>query len=147
MDKSKLRQIVQAKVEKLRWALQLQDWKLDVEYCHIGDRDDDESIVGNCTPRLGYRCATIKLDPEHIHEDEDVIEILRHELLHLIHADLTLLMDAIEPHIQRDGFKTIQRIYWHAIEKIVGNIERMLDNGLGLSPDRMIQLSAKRGAK
>lgn len=141
MDQSAVREIVQVKVRQLRWALQLQDWKIDVEYGALSSDGDSPRTMGECYADAEYRAARIVLDPHVLDNEEEVLDVLRHEMLHIFHAELKTYRSAVCQLLARDSFLAVDEILKLATETTVKRIEQMLDHGLGLEIPGMLAAS------
>jgi len=126
-------------VKWIRWSLQLQAWDCHIEYARMGQVDDGRPILGQCTPDPLYRTAEICLDPSLLDDLPAWSAALRHELLHLISADYILVRQQLADVLPARTFRMIDRLLYHASERSVGRIERMLDHGLGLDPAAMVR--------
>ena len=132
MDKSEVQDIVSGAIEKMKDLLYLNDWQINIYYGHLGD-----NMNGKCERDISYRIADITLDPEELDSKEEVLDVLRHELLHLVIADFDLYKAAI--HHNFDDNHTFAGLYFHAAERVIGNIERMMDTRLKLTADKLIE--------
>jgi len=130
MTAKECKTIVNEYVVWLRWAMQLQDWTIDIEYCGI------DKALGECTWNWRYRQATIRIDNEKFHESDTLLRVLRHELLHIMHAGYQQVTRSI-PDLLEDVEKD-------ANEELVRRMERMLDDGLGIGPAKMAAMSKLR---
>lgn len=129
MDQSKVREIVEANFKQMRWDLQLQDWRVDIEYAPL-----PEEVGAQVRIKPHYRSAVITIDPPKQADEEMVLRNLRHELLHLLLAPMTAYGNAVEEMIP-DGARPVdQHLFTYHNEMLVGNLERMLDHGVGYRP-------------
>ncbi len=127
MDESKVREIVNAHVKEMRWALQLQDWRINVFYRHL-----DGEAVADCRSNAGSRQAWIRIDNDKCDDKEEVLTTLRHELLHIFHAEMETYRKAVGQLIEDGPFNAVDEFFQQANEKFVTRIEQMLDYGLGM---------------
>ncbi len=146
MDKSQVKRIVRENIQWMRYALQLNDWTIDIQYGPIEDRRDDAFFKSHarCTVKARYRKANIEIDPEPMEDEDEVLRALRHELMHILHAEFQTFTEQANA-ILSDGQRDILDAAWnHGAEMLIGNLERMFDLGLGLPPKKMIEM-AKHG--
>jgi hypothetical protein len=121
MDKSQVRAVVERELKPLIDRLGLGHWDIKVEYGPIGG---DRS--GQCSRASDYEQATISFDPEKIEDEADVLKTLRHELFHIIHSPFDLYSCAVDnAGLGKPMDDVLDRIWRHACEKTVINIERM----------------------
>ena len=127
LDRSEVKAIVDANVERIRDELRLHDWFIDIEY----GPTSNERWAASCD-RAGadYRHASITLDPEMHHSEEGVLRSLTHELIHLALASFDLYRDIITnliPEMQELGSPVAlaeQRAWTHAVETATTLLER-----------------------
>lgn len=130
MDESQVRKLVNDNLKQMRWALQLQDWDVDIVYAHT-----DDGTQAECTPGPGHRNAEIVLVPPSQKNQEDTLKSLQHELLHLFPADFEIYRKAVGQLLDDKDFNAIDEFFRYAVERTVNQIERMLDHGLKISPE------------
>lgn len=111
--------IVEPADKLMRDALGLSDWTVTVTY----ERDEDR--MGSCSTMTSYQKATINIDPSHHDDEDEVLDTLRHELLHIVHDEFTILRT-----------EENDRLHSHAAERTVLRMERMLDR-LGFTPRKL----------
>lgn len=137
MDKSKMRRIVNKHVEQLRWALQLQTWKIDIEYCVL-----EGDSVASCLTNAPYHQMTIEIDCDKLDDKDEVLRFLRHEMLHGLHAEWDDLFVHVMECVSNKGQRAVLSNLRHqAAERLVGRLERMLDHGLKLDVHKMMEMS------
>jgi hypothetical protein len=128
MDASEAKRIVEVNVGAMVDALCLHHWRLEIHYTSTGH----ENWKAKCD-RSGsdYFIAELTFDPERHDDEQDLLRSLRHELLHLHLAPFDLYRDLMTQHIDDDDSpqaRQEQRAFSHAVEQMVGNLERMLAN-------------------
>lgn len=134
MDESRVKEIVDKNIGHLKRAVQLQQWECDVRREAIGNK-----VPAQCQPMPGYRQAIIKLDSAELDDEEDLMDSLRHELLHCMISSFETYRKGVGELIDGTTFNALDVMFKRACEETVGNIERMLDHGLGLTPKKMIE--------
>lgn len=134
MKRKKLKKIVNKHIDFMLWDMQLNDWDIAVEYgnASVGLREREGGGYAACVSmQPEYEKALITLDPDYHHSEKDVLESLRHELIHLLHSDFALYRDTVGEFIERDSaaWSACDLAYQTACEKTALRIERMLDHG------------------
>lgn len=138
MDESAVRAIVERDLAKLARACGVPHWRIRVRY----EADDgDDGATGQCTRLLDYERAFIRLDPAKLGDEEEVVEVLRHELFHIVIAPFDLLSTFSESGLSGADLEKAERVFRHAMECSVRNLERMW---FGLNEYRDNLDSAKR---
>lgn len=141
MDRSKLRAFVNKHIKWIRWAFQPQQWQVDIT---VEASDKDASAA--CETKSMYRKVDLMFDPEKTHNTEQAFSSIRHEMIHVLLAEFDLLYEAIKRVAPASELEILDVLYHNAHERAVGNIERMLDQGLGLDGMKLIE-RAKQVAK
>jgi hypothetical protein len=140
MKRSEAKRIVGENIEWLRWSMNLQDWKIKVFYRELGDGDDKARTVtlGQCSANVYYRWADIFINHKAHDSEEQLLDTLRHELFHVLHSEFDVYIDQVSELVSDETKPTLRISHKLAIERLVGNLERMIDFGLGLSPAKMV---------
>jgi hypothetical protein len=129
MDKSAVEAIIERELKPLCDRLGLSYWDLDIKYGPI-----DGSGNGQCARLMDYDRATIEFNPEQLDDEAHVLKVLRHELFHIIHSPFDLYSCAVDnAGLGKTMDDVLDRIWRHACEKTVINLERMF-NGLTDKP-------------
>lgn len=128
MDESKVKEIVDANLKQLCWALQLQKWDIKVSYEHL--HEDDVISMAECTANPRHHWAAIVIDPAQHKSEEDVLKSLRHELLHCMASLFETYRKAVGQLLDDKVFDAIDVFFRDASEVTVWRIEQMLDFGL-----------------
>jgi hypothetical protein len=116
--------------------MQLQQWEIDVEYTRLEDAGD-RCTIADCSVTPGYQHALVRIDPEHCTDPAGVQRALRHELLHILHADFITVFETAAEALPADVERCVRHVFHVAKESFVRRIENLLDYGLGESPQRM----------
>lgn len=124
MDKSKCCEIVDANIEGMKAQFNLQQWRIQINYEPL-----EEYCVAQCFMATAYQRATIKIDPEQHETEDEVVDSLRHELLHIVLAPYNIYRSMVTPNIEKDSaMDTVEEEAWTvAIESAVLNLERIMD--------------------
>ena len=131
--------IINKNMPILRCACQIQSWEIEVIYEPLVE------VIATCECNVPYNIATITIDPEQHKAECAVLNTLRHECLHIVISEFDYLynkMISIIP-MTKNTRELLDESYIRAQEVTVGNIERMLDYGLGLSDKKFY----KRGSQ
>jgi len=121
MDKQACNKLLPNIIEKYLDKLRLYDWKITFECCEL---DDCEAIVDY---EASYNIAHIKFDNKRIKNKSRLDTAVRHELLHLYHAEVDILGQQLEVMLTKSSFKCIDKLLEHCCEMIVWRLERLLD--------------------
>ena len=140
MDQSKVRRIVEDHIRDLMWALDLNDWMVNVQY-----RKLDPGVDGNCVVTYKYKHATISLDPNEYNTESEVLEVLLHELLHVVTGPTCMMSAVINRTLTTDeGKAAASACFDNADELLIKQLERMLEVGMGYTPKKLAALGARR---
>jgi len=122
MDSSKVEKIVNKNISKMQAALGVSDWDVIMSYYGTDH-------AGEVRFRPGYRSAYITLDPSRLMSKGEVLNVLRHELIHLLAAELDIYRNTFMKFVsdQPRTIEAMEELYDSVVEKLVGNIERVLD--------------------
>lgn len=142
MDETEIRRILDKNLKHMKWALQLQQWTLHLRLDHIGN-----NATARCEPQPEYRHAKLTFDPIEQESPHDLLENLRHELLHCLISRFETYRAAVRALVAKDIFYALDVVYYGAVEETVGDIERMLDYGLGITPAKMVPTTKRVIAK
>lgn len=129
LELSQVRSVVEANIKRLSYQCQVNDWWLYTKYVQ------DSEVDWMAQVDLGladYRKATITFNVLNLDTEEAVVRALRHELLHILLAPFEIYDDVMHQYVYDEdkAVKVRSRMRTHALELIVGNLERMLDCGL-----------------
>ena len=138
MTKREARKILKESIRWLRAAMSLQAWKINITW-----RDLDVGHLAECRTNASYRQADIEIDHTQMEDKAHLLAVLRHELAHILHAEFKLFELGTSHLISKPARDSLGEVYGAAQEKTVTAIEMMLDDGLGLTAEKMIAL-AKR---
>lgn len=123
MKTEEARAIVERHLVPFMAALGVPHWKVTVDY----GRCERETWIVQCSRNGDYWKAYITIDPAKHEDEEELLDSLRHELLHVLIAPFDLFVDAALQHVpDGDASRAMDRIREHAVEATVRNLERML---------------------
>ena len=131
MDTSAAREVVDGALKPMRWRLQLQRWKVTVYYTHLSQ------AYGTCTPLANQETAIIEIDNDERENRDELLNTLRHELIHCMLADFETYRKSVGELLDDKVFNALEPVFRHAVERAVANIENCLDSGLGHTPSEM----------
>ena len=150
MDKSRVCKIIKKVMPALQSLLALEDWKFDITVEHIGPEDGEDRqsvLMGSCVAQANYHTAAITINPEQCGSPKDVVDILRHEMIHGFHSDHDIMRGQLRHVVDEKMFKMFEEVYYHAAEKTVCRIEAMLNRGLGVTAKKMMEAKRDDGNK
>lgn len=129
MDKSKCREVVDQYIKPMMNLLGVQAWDVTVLYV---PPPQDPRWMAACSRNPPYQRATIWIDPERHDTEEEVLNSLRHELIHVVLNPFDTYRGIMTCDIDKGS--TIDRIedeaWTMAVENAVLAIERIFDWGL-----------------
>lgn len=135
MDTSEVKAIVDEAAPAMREALWLGHWHLDFAFCPC----DNDGWTAQCYRKPPYRRATITIDPARAEDRADVLDSLRHELLHCVLGEFDVYANMVQTNIDKDDGPAVaveERAFTLAVERTVNHLECVLD-GLGFTPERL----------
>lgn len=107
-------------VKNLSRAMGFAGWTLDVEFKRLEEDTYAENLV---FPE--YRRATLTFDLEQGYDE--LLDTIRHELLHLTHCNFELYRKAVGGIVAPPQWSIFESIYENCVEDTVARIEEMLD--------------------
>lgn len=115
--------IVERALEPMSAALAVPHWRINVT---VG-RCSNPNHVASCSRQAEYYQAQIIIDPDKAEDEDDVLNSLRHELLHVVLGDVDLMFDAMR---DEDGHVSVHqhRMWEFAVERMVATLEKLLHN-------------------
>lgn len=140
MNLSDCKQVVQAAISPMRHAMSLQSWRVTVNYIRFSG---DDGTLAQVHADHRYMRATIDIDYDRHESAAEVLRSLRHELLHLFHADFGLYREVVGKAAESDVFETMEPIHNAACERTVAALERMLDF-CGMTPQALVKIGKRK---
>lgn len=127
MDRSECQRIVEAHLDDYVHAFGLTGWRILVDYCGVGEPDSTGFRPdGRCHIRLEYDRAKIELSPDNFEDADTLLDVLRHELSHLVTAPFRLYRDFAGSCVPAGSPTAQEAIVWdHADEQAVRALERL----------------------
>ncbi len=129
MKPERCRAIVEAHVDEMKRLLGVATWKIRVDFVDHSDKN----LCGTCDRQLPYQFAVITIDPAVHSSQRDVLDTLRHELLHVVLAPFDSYRALAIANIKSDSpMDKVEDKAWElSVESAVLAIERVLDLGRG----------------
>jgi hypothetical protein len=128
MTATQVRAIVEAHIDEMKRLLGVADWKIRVDFVD----HSAENLCGTCARQLPYQFAVITIDPVAHLSQRDVLDTLRHELIHVVLAPFdsyrAMAIANIKPDSPMD--KVEDKAWKLSVESSVLAIERIFDRGL-----------------
>lgn len=125
MQKRDVEQIVNNILPSWKQAFGIEDWDIEIEYA---------TLPGKCfaetTTSSRYNHALIQMDTQKFQNEDQVLDIFRHELIHVLTADLSVYRKVICATMTQEQDKTEQEIGGWLWERLVFRIEAMLNRNL-----------------
>jgi len=137
MNEQETRKIVDKHLRLMRWALQLQDWGMNISY-----EDKESPAEANVKP--DYEIASINIDPAKHNTKEEVLRDLRHEMIHILAAPFILYEQLVDECVDDKNRRVLRRYFTYALEQHCLAIENLLDHGLHLPVEKMLQRTKRK---
>jgi len=141
MDKTIAEAIIKQEFPRYQKLFHLQDWTITFKYRWIDDEDD--LTFGNCVAEPGYKTATIAINHDLLDNKEELLKVMRHEMIHILHSSFDIYRDAIEKLLGKSEFEALDTVYSYCSEEAVMFIENILDKELKLP----LEKESKNGRK
>jgi len=123
-----------------KWAPRLKDvFHLHTWHIKVYWETLEECCIAECAADPDYHRASITIDPMKIVDEDHFIHVLRHEMLHIFHAETQLVRRQWERLLGRKDSRVLREALDHASERLVYRIERMFDLGLRMSPRELAE--------
>lgn len=122
MDKATCLAWVKKYIPKYQKKLLLNDWNITFECVPL-----DDSTEAMIDYEASYMSAHIKFNNERVTNNRSLENTVRHELLHLYHAEFDTLDYMLKELIEEKSFNAVAQFINHCQEMIVLRIEKMLD--------------------
>jgi hypothetical protein len=134
LDRSAVKAIVDRESGPLMRRLGISHWKIKFDY-DLCERHDDRRTEAECTRLVDYNDATVSFDPAAIDDEDHCLDVLRHELFHVVLAPIDIFSNAIRPIVEGDDKVqgVLESVKNHAVEQAVIALQRMY-RGLTSTP-------------
>lgn len=139
MTKEQTRKIIKANLGWLQWAFQLQEYTITFSVGRL-DEKGDTWTKGIAVVNHKYRSVVIKIDPEHANDEEDLLETLRHEMIHGLLSSMSAFVSQAETEVPKKVKVLLGEWGDYAIEEATFRFEQMLTR-LGLDTLNLVKLS------
>jgi len=127
-----VRAIAVEAVGPMKHALWLGAWRITVKYGRL-----DDGCMAQVHAKVAYQQARITIDPEQHETKADVLDSVRHELLHLVCAYFDHAHDVVAHFVSERENAAMHEAMHLASEHSVSHMERFLD-GFGLTPAKLV---------
>jgi hypothetical protein len=128
MDKSAVEKIVREAAPGLSKTFGLSFWAIRFAF-DVLPGSDKSTTCGAVDALVSYNVATIRINPEAMNDEAEVLGTLRHELFHIAISPMNLFSEAIAAlGLNEQGANVLDRVWTHAIEQTVLGLERMYAN-------------------
>jgi len=101
--------------------LSIEDWDITIKYKSL-----PEDELGNCSVVAAHKQASIEIDPKQHKNKELLLLTVRHELLHLVHANFNIYRNAVEGCLGSSTIAVADTIFETGSEDVVLKIENLL---------------------
>lgn len=137
-----IRQARKAALAALPWlrsAMMLSSWRVNLNWVDL-----EPGLLARCRTDARYRVADVEIDAKQHETEAQILSTLWHELAHILHAEFKLFELAASHLISKPARESLGEVYDAAQEKTVVAIGLMLEQGLGLTPEKMIAIAKRR---
>jgi len=138
MKKSEARKILREEAQYIKYAMLMGPWELKIYYNDLSD-----GIQATASILEEYQIVEVTIDSFKIDDREELLVVLRHELLHCLMPNLRQTAEWLRSHLSKDASELIDRMMNEAEERSIGRMEKMLDIGLGLNLNKVIAKARK----
>ena len=122
MDESKaIKAVTQSFVDKWKYLLSIEDWDILFRYSKL-----DEDELGACMVEPHHKSAVIILDITKIKDKQELLETLRHELIHITHAHFNSYRQAVSKNLAPNVSEIADDIFSIGAEDLVLKVEHLL---------------------
>lgn len=141
MEIALAKKTVMANVELYKRILGLGQWHLDIYYRRL-----PEGQRGECHTQPDYMRAQISIDNDQIDDEEALLRLLRHELIHVFLWPATKLASAMEDLTDDNKMADDLRhqLWTFIVERQVKEIEMLLDRTEAMVPPAKRKTAKKR---
>lgn len=128
MKKDAAKKIVDAHIKQLMWATQTQMWTVNIIYGPC----NNSWALAQVQISIDYFLADITINHAKHETEDQVLNSLRHELLHLVLAPFELYHEAMSETFKDDPklMGIHKRLMTHACESMVHNLEHIFQHGV-----------------
>lgn len=147
MNERECRRLVRKHALNLMRVLSIQQWRIDFVYEEIKAEDVPAkfSILMSTDLHYRYQKAMITINPSTIENEQDFLQSLRHELIHVALVAFSAFDDFARTLMpNHTDWVSLNKIYHDRYEELVLQIERMLYFGLGQTPEKMVATARRR---
>lgn len=127
MQKKEVQKIVEDNIDSMKAMLGLSHWDITMEYGAIPKRP---SLNGLCTTDVAWvDSAKIRLSPKKLQNEEEVLDVLQHELVHCIVSSFHLGMVAAGKLVTKKEYDALLILHSRANEEVTTRLCKIL-NGI-----------------
>lgn len=120
MDKSKVQEWLDSNIDPLKKQFGLSHWNIKFEVCHI------DGVMGRCNALPDYERARLKFNYDLIENEKELEEVVKHELMHIVHSPFNLFTNAVFEAIDDKALcNTLRKLGHNTAEMVTRNLERM----------------------
>ncbi|MEO0481902.1 MAG: hypothetical protein AAF196_20745 [Planctomycetota bacterium] len=110
--------VAEEAINRFREAFSLTDWRIYAE-----THDLDPGNLANCSILDAYQKATIRIDVTQHESEEEVVESVRHEMIHLLLSPIEFVVDRVGQMERSD----LSAAACEGVERSVRMIEKAMD--------------------
>lgn len=119
MDQSAVKKFVNEHTNPLLRFLGLGDWEVRQDFRHMANAS------GKCSRNGEYRRAWVTYSPEDIQDEDELLDIMFHEFMHIVLWPFDLYRNVTTQHIDNASSAQMadNSLFHHAIEMMLSNLE------------------------
>ena len=129
MKRIEVKRIVEANIDDIKAMLGLGHWEIAVEYGKVKIQGSDR-FNGRClTDVVKYaNKALITLVPKKLDDEGEVLDVLRHELVHCVVSSFDICMDEVAELVTKKEYKALLVLHYQVDEEVTKRICKILDS-------------------
>jgi len=117
-----IRAVTKTFINRWKHLLSIKDWDVQLRYTTL---DADE--LGCCGVEPHHKSAMIMVDINQIKDKQELLEVIRHELMHIVHAHFNSYRQAVEKHLPPNVVTVSDEIFSIAAEDLVLKLEHLVN--------------------
>jgi len=120
-ESTAIKLITKKLVNRWKYLLGIEEWDIKFRYSKL-----EEDTMGVCMADPQYKKATIIVDIAEHKNNEELLDTIRHEMLHIIHAEFELYREMIKDHVGANTLTTMDTVFELGAETVVRRLEGLL---------------------
>lgn len=122
MDEAKaLKAVTHKFVDRWKYLLSLEEWDIQIKYTKMDDGD-----LGECDVIAAHKVATVVVDIAKHKDANHLLDTVRHELFHIVHAQFEHHRSAVTKFLTPNMVDTVDDLYMIGAEDLVLKLEHLM---------------------